>query len=266
VPRGGFIGGEQVKKVVGLLMAVLVLSPLPRSFGFSGKGQDCSKCHTLSKVEAEALLKAAIPNVRILEIRTAPVKSMWEIDVESNGKRGLVYLDFSKQYLFSGAIIDIRDMKNVTRERFTEINRVNVSDIPLKDALVLGRRNARKKVIVFTDPDCLFCARLHGQMKEVVAERKDIVFFIKMFPLPMHKEAYEKAEAIVCEKSLRLLEDSYEHKPLPKARCKTSAVDDSIAVGKKMGVTATPTLIMPNGRMTTGTSDTKTLIADIDRK
>jgi thiol:disulfide interchange protein DsbC len=266
VHGGAVIGGEQVKKILGLLVAVLLLSPLPYSFGFSGKGQDCSKCHTLRKAEAEALLKAAIPNVRILEIRTAPVKSMWEIDVESNGKRGLVYLDFSKKYLFSGALIDVRDMKNVTRQRFTEINRVDVSNIPLKDALVLGRRNARKKVIVFTDPDCPFCGRLHEQMKEVVAERKDIAFFIKMFPLPMHKDAYEKAKAIVCEKSLRLLEDSYRHKPLPKAKCRTSAVDDSVAAGKKIGVNATPTLIMPDGRMITGASDAKALIADIDRK
>jgi thiol:disulfide interchange protein DsbC len=150
-----------VKKILGLLIAVLLLSPLPYSFGFGGKGQDCSKCHTLKKAEAEALLKAAIPNVRVLEIRTAPVRSMWEIDVESNGKRGLVYLDVTKKYLFSGALIDIRDMKNLTRQRFTEINRVEASSIPLKDALVLGRRNARKKVIVFTDPDCPFCGRLH---------------------------------------------------------------------------------------------------------
>jgi thiol:disulfide interchange protein DsbC len=255
-----------VKKILGLLIAVLLLSPLPYSFGFGGKGQDCSKCHTLKKAEAEALLKAAIPNVRVLEIRTAPVRSMWEIDVESNGKRGLVYLDVTKKYLFSGALIDIRDMKNLTRQRFTEINRVEASSIPLKDALVLGRRNARKKVIVFTDPDCPFCGRLHEQMKKVVAERKDIAFFIKMFPLPMHKDAYEKAKAIVCEKSLRLLEDSYEHKPLPKAKCRTSAVDDSIAAGKKIGVNATPTLILPDGRMITGVSDAEALIADIDRK
>jgi thiol:disulfide interchange protein DsbC len=105
-----------------------------------------------------------------------------------------------------------------------------------------------------------------GGSTKVVAERKDIAFFIKMFPLPMHKDAYEKAKAIVCEKSLRLLEDSYEHKPLPKAKCRTSAVDDSIAAGKKIGVNATPTLILPDGRMITGVSDAEALIADIDRK
>jgi thiol:disulfide interchange protein DsbC len=255
-----------MKRTLFFLMALLILSPLSNSFGFSAKGQDCAKCHTLKKAEAEKLLKAAIPDVKILEIRTAPVKSMWEIDVEANGKRGLVYLDFSKKYLFSGSIIDVAGMRNVTQERFSQINRVDVSKIPLKDALVLGLRNAKKRVIVFTDPECPFCARLHEEMKKVVAERKDIVFFIKMFPLPTHKDAYEKAKAIVCAGSLSLLEDSFQHKPLPKPKCRTSAIDDSIALGKKIGVSATPTLIMPDGRMIAGGSDAKALIAEIDKK
>ncbi len=255
-----------MKRSVFFLAALLVLFPLSHSFGFSAKGQDCSKCHTLNKAEAENLLKAAIPNVKVLEIRTAPVRSMWEVDVESNGKKGLVYLDFTKKYVFSGSLIDVRDMKNVTQERFAEINKVDVSKIPLKDALIMGSRNARKRVIVFTDPECPYCAKLHEEMKKVVAQRKDVAFFIKMFPLPIHKDAYAKAKTIVCEKSLQLLEDSYQHKPLPKATCRTSAVDENIALGKKIGVNATPTLIMPDGRMITGGSDAKGLIAEIDRK
>jgi len=52
-------------------------------------------------------------------------------------------------------------------------------------------------------------------MKQVVSERKDIAFYIKMFPLKMHPGAYEKARAIICEKSLKLLEDAFEQKQIP---------------------------------------------------
>ncbi len=132
--------------------AVLLLFST-QSFGFSSQGRNCEKCHTLKKAEAEALLKGGIPNVKVLAIRTAPTKTMWELDVEADGKKGLVYLDFSKKYLFSGSIIDLKQGKNVSQERFSEFNRVDVSKIPLKDAIVLGDRNARKRVIVFDDPD-----------------------------------------------------------------------------------------------------------------
>ncbi len=123
------------------------------SYAFSSKGQDCSKCHTLKKEEAAALVKGVIPNPRILDIRMTPLKAVWELDIEADGKKGIVYLDFSKKYLISGSILDIRAKKNLTQERFSEINKVNVSQIPLKDALVMGDKNAGHKVIVFDDPD-----------------------------------------------------------------------------------------------------------------
>jgi thiol:disulfide interchange protein DsbC len=53
-------------------------------------------------------------------------------------------------------------------------------------------------------------------MKKVVADRKDIAFYIKLFPLKSNLEAYEKSKAILCEKSLSLLEDAFAKKPLPK--------------------------------------------------
>jgi thiol:disulfide interchange protein DsbC len=131
---------------------------------------------------------------------------------------------------------------------------------------VMGDKNAKKKIIVFTDPECPFCAKIHQEMKKVVAERKDIAFYIKMFPLPIHKDAAEKAKAIVCEKSLKLLDEAYEKKPIPKAKCKTTVIDDNIKLGKKLGISGTPALILPDGRVVSGYRDAKTLEALIDKK
>ncbi len=103
-------------------------------------------------------------------------------------------------------------------------------------------------------------------MKKVAAERKDIAFFIKMFPLPMHKNAHERAKTIVCEKSLKLLEEAFQGKQLPKPGCRSSVVDDNIALGKRIGVTAAPSLIMPDGRIVAGYRDANALKAEIDRK
>jgi thiol:disulfide interchange protein DsbC len=97
-------------------------------------------------------------------------------------------------------------------------------------------------------------------MKKVVEERKDIAFYIKMFPLPMHKEAYGKAKAIVCENSLALLEDAFAKKPLPPAKCETSVIDENIKLAEKLGISGTPALILPDGRVIPGYKDAKSLI------
>jgi thiol:disulfide interchange protein DsbC len=97
-------------------------------------------------------------------------------------------------------------------------------------------------------------------MKKIFDEKKDIVFFIKMFPLNSHPEAYGKAKSIVCEKSLKLLEDAYEKKILPKANCETPVVDENIKLAQKLGITSVPLIILPDGRLLPGYKDAKTLI------
>jgi len=98
-------------------------------------------------------------------------------------------------------------------------------------------------------------------MKKITEERKDIAFYIKFFPLRSHPAAHAKAKAIVCEKSLTLLEDAHAGKPLPKPSCETTAVDESMKLAEKLGISSVPTLIMPDGRIMPGYKDAKTILS-----
>ncbi len=142
-----------VRKLFVLGLLSFCFLPVGTSFAFETKSQDCSKCHTLNMHQARDLLKSLTPNINILDIRVSPLKALWEVFYESGGRKGLAYVDFSKKYLFSGQLISIRERKNLTQESFTALNKIDVSQIPLKDALVLGDEKARIRVIVFTDPD-----------------------------------------------------------------------------------------------------------------
>ena len=138
--------------LLAFLLVFCLFSPNP-SFCFEGKGQDCSKCHTLSNDEARDLLKEAIPDIKIVSVKLGPPKGFWEVYLESGGRKGLIYVDFAKRHFFVGSLISIKEKKNLTQERFAELNKVDVSQIPLNDALVIGDQKARIKVISFSDPD-----------------------------------------------------------------------------------------------------------------
>jgi len=143
-------------KILPLSFLVLFcLLPTGNSYSFEtrGQGQDCSKCHILSKEEASDLLKGVFPGIKVIDIKISPAKALWEVFSEIGSRKGIVYVDFSKKYVFSGAIISIKEKKNLTQERFTELNKIDVSQIPLEDALVMGDPKARIRVIVFDDPD-----------------------------------------------------------------------------------------------------------------
>lgn len=103
-------------------------------------------------------------------------------------------------------------------------------------------------------------------MKKVIKERKDIAFYIILYPLPMHPEAYEKSKAIFCEKSLSMLDDAFAKKPLPKAKCQTTAIDENIELAKKLGISGTPAMIFPDGMLVPGYKDADSIIRLIDKK
>lgn len=140
-------------RILFSLIVAALLMPASHSYGFSTKGEDCAKCHTLTVEEAAAALKELIPNVKVLAVLAGPVQGTWEVDIETGGKKGPMYLDFSKKHLIAGQIYALKEKRNLTQERLGEINKVDVSQIPLDDALVMGDKNAKYKIVVFDDPE-----------------------------------------------------------------------------------------------------------------
>jgi thiol:disulfide interchange protein DsbC len=142
-----------MKRIYFTVISLTVLCLLSAAYGFQQKDRNCFKCHTLKKDEAQALLKTVDPDVKVLDVKKGPVAYLWEIDIETKGKKIPVYIDLPKKNIFTGSVISIQGKKNLTRDSRMELNKVNVSKIPLKDALVLGDKNAKNRVIVFDDPE-----------------------------------------------------------------------------------------------------------------
>ena len=102
-------------------------------------------------------------------------------------------------------------------------------------------------------------------MEKVAQERKDIAFYIILYPLPMHKEAYWKSKSIVCNKSLKMLGDAFAKKEIPKPSCETTDIDENMKVAEALGISSTPTIVLPDGRIHSGTMPAKQLIEYIDK-
>lgn len=120
--------------------------------------QACAaKGDALNAEEAKGILNDLFPNVKIIHVKQSPVAGLWEIGIDMGGKKAIIYLDHAKKHIISsvtrGDIFEIKSKTNLTQESFQKINKVDVSMIPLKDAIVLGEKTAKNKVIVFSDPD-----------------------------------------------------------------------------------------------------------------
>ena len=243
---------------------LLLLAPAGAQAFPPDKTGNCLDCHKLEKKDAEDIIKKLLPAATVNDVQLAPVKGFWVIEVEMNGQRGGIYLDFTKKFLSPQLVpleIAIRQAQQQAKPQ-----KVDFSKVSLNDAVVLGAKNAKKKVAVFTDPDCPYCRKLHEEMKQVIAKRKDIAFHLLMYPLPMHKDAYPKAQAVLCEKSPALLDDAFSGKAVPEPKCSKEALERLLAMGKELNINGTPALIREDGTLMSGMLPADKLIDWVDSK
>ncbi len=229
---------------------------------FQGPGcaGTCADCHTLSKQDAGKLLKTDKFKAEIKDVRSGPIKGLWEVELTQGDKSFLVYIDFAKKHLVEGKFTPLEEIG-----KSAELKKIDLKKIPLEGAVVMGNPKAEKKIIVFDDPDCPYCKKLHEEIRVILKKRKDVAFYIKMFPLPMHKDAYEKSKAIACGKSLKLLDDAFAGKKLPKPDCDAKEVDNNLKLGAELGIKGTPAIIFPDGRLLPGYVDADALLGLLDK-
>jgi thiol:disulfide interchange protein DsbC len=250
-----------------LHLLILCFMVYPVFAGDSGKKKGCD---TISPSEIKDVLKNInANNAAVLYIKKSPLAGLCEVAIDRGGQPAIFYFDIAKTHLIFGNLVEMKTMTNRTAQSAREIQdkkRIDISNISLTAALILGDLKAEKKVIIFTDPDCPYCSELHKVMKQISDKRKDISFYIKMYPLEMHKDAYWKSKSIVCNNSMQLLQDCFDKKEIAKTDCKTEEVDNNLKLVKSLGITGTPAIILPDGRLRIGAMPEAELTNLIDGK
>ncbi|TFG59983.1 MAG: DsbC family protein [Deltaproteobacteria bacterium] len=223
---------------------------------------ECTDCHSLTREEAENLLAGTVDNV--LSVKPSAVGGLWAVDVVKEGRKWPVYIDFSKNYLISGQVIRMSSKENVTESRSMRLNALDVSSIPIDDAIVIGNPEAKRRIIEFSDPDCGFCAKPHSEARKIVAKNPDVAFFVKLYSRRNNPTTIQKILSIVCGKqdAPKLLDDAFAGKPLPQPgpTCDFAAVQETAKLAGKLGIRGTPVMILPDGRVVNGYRDAETIL------
>lgn len=238
--------------VFGILAALPFLPASLHAMSPKGCGGDCKECHSLTLKEANSLLKGVGV---VKRVKNSEVRGLWELDFEKEGKKTVAYLDFSKKHIIPGPIFSIATRAPISGNSVPQAPpaKVKASSIPVADSIVLGNRNASRKLFVFTDPDCPFCAKLHVELKKLVEKDRNLGVYVKLFPLKMHPKAYDKSRAILSGNGNRLLDAAFAGGTLPTpAAGAGKGVDSTIKLAQTLGISGTPTLVLPDGRVMPG--------------
>ena len=197
----------------------------------------------------EAGIKAAMekrfPYEQVVSVHKTPYFGLYEVVLNDQ----LIYTDEKMTYLFSGNIIDMHTMQNLTEEREKQLYAIDFNSLPLDIAIKNVKGNGKRKLAVFTDPNCPYCKR---QEKEMVGLTDATIY---TFVLPILPGSEEKAKLIWCSTDrLKAWEDHMLKAvdPLPGKNCDTSALARISTAAKKLNVVVTPTLVFEDGMMNPG--------------
>ena len=173
----------------------------------------------------------------------------------------LFYTDEDVNYFFLGNIVEAKSMSNITAQRLQKLSAIKFESLPLDFAIKTVKGNGKRKVAVFSDPDCPYCKRLEKDLANVT----DVTIYTFLYPIPsLHPDAARKSKAIWCAPNRQKAWDDYMLRGVLAAdKSCDSPIDEIQAVGQKYKMNGTPTLVFADGRVVPGaisTSDMETYL------
>ena len=225
----------------------------------------------MSSVEKKVLtnLQAAYPHNGVRFVRQSPVPGLFEVILSTSVN--VVYVDETllaktaiksendpekanlfRYWLFGGVMFDMVEQKDLTRDMKELAQMIDVSALPLENAIVREKGNATHTLFVFTDPLCPFCEKLEA----VLDTLDDVRIYTFLTPIvSLHPNAREVAAQIYCAPNpQKALVDFMVHKkalPQTKPQCSTPIATNEKLM-RELAIKGTPTLFFADGHRATG--------------
>lgn len=225
---------------------------------------DCTSCHKLSVKEAEELLKKTGGTVK--SIKPAPIRGMFELFMEKDGKQGIIYIDYAKKNFMQGFIVNFESLKKISAHdaELPQPKLAGFADtktIPTENAIVMGNPLGSKKLYIFTDPENSYCRQQHDELIKLEKIATDTAIYVMLYPLPMNPGGYDKSRSVLTFKKRSVLDLVFAGGEAPVVGTKDAAVavDGNINYARRNGIFLTPSIILPDGRVVQGLQDAEAL-------
>jgi thiol:disulfide interchange protein DsbC len=194
------------------------------------------------------IMKNTYPELPIKSIQKTDYNDLYEVFIGSQ----IIYTNDTFDFLIvEGRVVDPKTKIDLTELRLEELTRVNFEDLPLSDAIKVVKGNGKRKIAIFSDVDCPYCKRLE---KKELSNINNITIYTFLYPLAIHPEAKLKSKKIWCANDRSKAWTEYIHNdnlPENSGDCKTP-INKILKLGKDLGISSTPTIILSNGKRVPG--------------
>jgi thiol:disulfide interchange protein DsbC len=205
-----------------------------------------------------ATLKGKYPATNFKSVTATPIDGVFEVVMGTN----VAYVDRSGRYFMMNArLFDMQTQTDMTEAKIEEANRIDLASLPLKDAVKDVRGSGKRTLVLFSDPNCGYCKDIE---QKAIRHLKDVTIYTFLYPI-LSPDSRTKTDAVWCAKDQTkawagLMLEGKVPTSLP---CDTPT-ERVLALGQKLRINGTPTLISADGRKMPGAGDLASVNAFID--
>ncbi|GAA5112355.1 bifunctional protein-disulfide isomerase/oxidoreductase DsbC [Orbus sasakiae] len=193
-----------------------------------------------------------------IQITNTPVDSMKSVTTPD----GVFYVTEDGKFLTQGPIYD---MRGATPQNIANADNLKLISTIEKDAIVYQAKDEKYAIYVFTDYTCSYCKKLHQEIDSYL----DLGISVHYFAFPrqgLDSQVAKDMQSIWSTKDRKeAFDNAYKGGKISPASSMVPYVQMQFNVGRKLGISGTPAIILPNGQLLSGYVPANELINILNR-
>ena len=198
--------------------------------------------------DPRAELSKKIPGTQPDDFRQSPIPGLWELARGAD----VVYITGDGKYALAGDLYEIATDTNVSERRRRDVRLEMINSVPESQMVVFSPKDPKYTITVFTDIDCGYCRKLHGEIAKYneLGIRVRYLFYPRTGP---NSESWDKAVAVWCSPNRNdAMTRAKRGESIKMAKCGQTPVDHDYELGQEIGLRGTPAILLANGDMLPG--------------
>lgn len=200
------------------------------------------------KTDPRVEIASRIPGTRPDELRPSPIPGIYELTRGTD----IAYVSADGKYAITGDLYDLASNDDLTEKHRRDLRVKAIAAVPESQMVIFGPADPKYTVTVFTDLDCPYCRKLHGQIAEYnrLGVRVRYLFYPRSGPNTL---SWTKAEQVWCSTDRKdALTRAKLGQELKTKPCADNPVARTYALGKDFAIEGTPAIIMADGELLPG--------------
>ena len=180
-------------------------------------------------------------------VRAAPLPGFYEVRADGE----ILYLSADGRFLLHGNLYDVVKRSNLTEEARREVRRDVVTRMDEDSLIVFSPAKVKHRLTVFTDVDCPYCAKFHLEVPELNALGVEVRYAAWPRTAP-GTASHDRSISVWCARDRRrAITDAKAGRTIAPATCE-NPVQEHFELGRRLGVSGTPTLVSEDGTVIGG--------------